>query len=219
MTTNTQITINPEVSIVNGAICVTSINVAKVFGKRHDNVVQSICNLQNDLETVSGGDGGLLKNQESSYINAQSKSQPMYAMNRDAFSLLVMGFTGNRALEWKLKYIQAFNMMESTLSSPAPKHAKLSDRDIDVTAALKKRMGEYVAKNLFPIGKEAKYEDLIKLHPATLATYCEYAHSHIAEFKEQVKELNATTLAAPTMDAQAIINGLVSLIQQREVAA
>ena len=37
---------------------------------------------------------------------------PAYIMNRDGFSLLVMGFTGKKALEWKVKYIQAFNAME-----------------------------------------------------------------------------------------------------------
>ena len=36
-------------------------------------------------------------------------------MNRDGFSLLVMGFTGKEALQWKLKYINAFNTMESML--------------------------------------------------------------------------------------------------------
>lgn len=40
----------------------------------------------------------------------------MYYMNRDGFSLLVMGFTGKKALEWKLKYIEAFNQMESYIN-------------------------------------------------------------------------------------------------------
>lgn len=39
----------------------------------------------------------------------------MYIMNRDGFSLLAMGFTGKKALEWKLKYINAFNEMERQL--------------------------------------------------------------------------------------------------------
>ena len=38
-------------------------------------------------------------------------------MNRDGFSLLFMGFTGKKALEWKLKYIDAFNKMEEKLKS------------------------------------------------------------------------------------------------------
>ncbi|MDY5481880.1 MAG: Rha family transcriptional regulator [Veillonella caviae] len=40
---------------------------------------------------------------------------PFYLMNRDGFSLLAMGFTGKKALQWKLKYIEAFNEMEETL--------------------------------------------------------------------------------------------------------
>ena len=39
----------------------------------------------------------------------------MYLMNRDGFSLLAMGFTGKEAVEWKLKYIEAFNAMEQQL--------------------------------------------------------------------------------------------------------
>lgn len=42
----------------------------------------------------------------------------MYTMNRDGFTLLAMGFTGKEALEWKFKYIEAFNEMESKLNSP-----------------------------------------------------------------------------------------------------
>lgn len=42
-------------------------------------------------------------------------------MTRDGFSLLAMGFTGRKALQWKLKYIEAFNRMEETLKHPKPK--------------------------------------------------------------------------------------------------
>lgn len=47
-------------------------------------------------------------------------------MNRDGFSLLVMGFTGQKALEWKLKYIEAFNRMERMLMEKAPSY-QISD--------------------------------------------------------------------------------------------
>lgn len=42
----------------------------------------------------------------------------MYYMNRDGFSLLVMGFTGKKAIEWKIKFINAFNEMEKALRHP-----------------------------------------------------------------------------------------------------
>lgn len=53
--------------------------------------------------------------QKSLYENSRGKQYPMYLMNRDGFSLLVMGFTGKKALEWKLEYIKAFNKMESII--------------------------------------------------------------------------------------------------------
>lgn len=90
------------------AVC-SSLDVSRSFGKRHDNVLRSI--------------GGLLENEETqkmfkklNYVDSQNKQKyPMYLMNRDGFSLLVMGFTGKKALDWKLKYINAFNQMEKII--------------------------------------------------------------------------------------------------------
>lgn len=88
------------------AVC-SSLDVCEKFHKRHDNVLRTI--------------DGLLKNEETQkmfkktfYIEKQNgQKYPMYYMNRDGFSLLVMGFTGKKALEWKLQYIKAFNNMEA----------------------------------------------------------------------------------------------------------
>ena len=98
---------NELVHLENDEAVCSSLEVAEKFGKRHDNVLRSI--------------GGLLKNVEPQkmlkklmYIDNQHKQEyPMYLMNRDGFSLLVMGFTGKKALDWKLKYINAFNQMEN----------------------------------------------------------------------------------------------------------
>ena len=92
----------------NEIVC-DSLQVAEKFKKRHDNVLRTI--------------EGILKNEEtkkmftlSNHTDGQNKQvYRMYIMNRDGFSLLVMGFTGKKALEWKLKYIQAFNEMERQL--------------------------------------------------------------------------------------------------------
>lgn len=56
---------------------------------------------------------------ETQYQNEQNKQwYKEYLLTRDGFSLLVMGFTGSKALEWKLKYIEAFNKMEQSLNNP-----------------------------------------------------------------------------------------------------
>lgn len=90
------------------AVC-SSLQVAEKFGKRHDRVLRAIDNL---LMTLP-------KNGETSRMFILSKRKAddgqfhrMFLMNRDGFSLLVMGFTGKKSLEWKLQYIKAFNKME-----------------------------------------------------------------------------------------------------------
>ena len=78
---------------------------------------------------------------ESTYINQQNgQTYPQFLMNRNGFTLLAMGFTGTKALEWKLKYIDAFNRMELALKGKsdapkksAPKTEKLPfDKKIDL---------------------------------------------------------------------------------------
>lgn len=92
-----------------------SLQVAKKFGKRHDKLVAEIERMYSELIgkgcAQNGGNPLFIK---SSYVHSQNKqTYPMYLMNRDGFSLLVMGFTGKKALEWKLQYIKAFNQMEN----------------------------------------------------------------------------------------------------------
>lgn len=54
--------------------------------------------------------------QKICYIHPQNKQEyHKYLLNRDGFTLLAMGFTGQEALIWKLRYIQAFNLMEQNL--------------------------------------------------------------------------------------------------------
>lgn len=87
-----------------------SVLVAEKFDRRHDNVYQAIGKL---LITCPEKLGHLFV--ESSYIDIQGKDRPMYIMNRDGFTLLAMGFTGKKALQFKLDYIEAFNKMEKAI--------------------------------------------------------------------------------------------------------
>lgn len=116
-TTSTPVVI-PNLGLVAGRPVASSLDVAKVHGKRHDNVLQAIANLEVDDEFR------LLNFKESSYINSQNKEQPMVNMTRDGYTVLVMGFTGKSAMKFKLAYIEAFNAMEAQLSSGSPSSKK-----------------------------------------------------------------------------------------------
>ena len=95
----------------NGQIVTSSRDVANNFGKAHDKVNRSIKALEKDVANF--GEMFIHSTVKDSY----GREQPCYLMNRDGFSLIVMGFTGKKALEWKLKYINAFNLMEEKLKS------------------------------------------------------------------------------------------------------
>lgn len=92
----------------------TSLRVAESFSKAHRNVLASIKKITAEFSAV--------KNMfaESTYVNKRGQEQPMYYMNRDGFSLLVMGFTGDAALQFKIEYINAFNRMEQTITQSLP---------------------------------------------------------------------------------------------------
>lgn len=97
----------------NNQAVTTSLILADTFEKEHKNVIRAI-------ETKIGE----LKIEQSSkmfskgeYTNSQNKRQPMYYLNRDGFTFIAMGFTGRKADEFKLKYIDAFNQMEEQIKS------------------------------------------------------------------------------------------------------
>lgn len=108
----------------DGQVLVSSRDVAEHFNKKHSEVIYT-------LEGRIGKDGtvknnGILMSGNSQlskmfikteYKDSMNRTKHEYLMNRDGFSLLCMGFTGKEALEWKLKYIDAFNKMEEKLKS------------------------------------------------------------------------------------------------------
>ena len=114
---------SPSVSLHSGRPATTSLEVAKFFSKRHDHVVRSIQDLiSNTPESFSAPNFGAAE-----YSDEQGKPRPMFILYRDGFMLLVMGYTGKKALAMKLAYIEAFNRMEEELarqhaafSSPTP---------------------------------------------------------------------------------------------------
>lgn len=96
-------------STQNGEPVACSRQIAENFGKRHNDVMEAIRNVLATEKSVT-------KFFHESSFEYRGQTFPMYLMNRDGFSLLVMGFTGKAALEWKLKYIAAFNEMEKKLA-------------------------------------------------------------------------------------------------------
>lgn len=91
-----------------------SVKVAQVFCKMHKNVLKSIRNLAaQNLAAKSWF-------HEITYLDGRGQTQPMFLMNRDGFSLLAMSLTGEKALQFKVGFIQQFDAMEAALKEIAP---------------------------------------------------------------------------------------------------
>lgn len=100
---------NNLVIMKNQQAVTSSLQVAEVFGKHHKHVLEAIDELK---QGVAENSAHLFY--EDTYIHPQNKqSYRQVIMNRDGFTLLAMGFTGQKALQFKLKYIEAFNQMEN----------------------------------------------------------------------------------------------------------
>ena len=105
----------------DGKAVVSSRDIARVFEKEHRRVLQ-------DVRTIAENDlvWGLHNFVQSAYTNEQNKSQPEYLITRDGFILLVMGYTGEKAMRFKKAYIAAFNEMESRFAPRNYKEALLA---------------------------------------------------------------------------------------------
>ena len=90
---------------------VSSLDVAETFEKNHRDVMESIRNIESVISTAEFSALFYL----DSYKASNGKMNPMYLMTRDGFTLLVMGYTGEKAMQFKIAYIKQFNAMEKAL--------------------------------------------------------------------------------------------------------
>ena len=106
----------------NDQVITTSLLVAETFEKEHRNVLKSIRKLMSATNVAVAQ-----MFDETTYVNEQGKEQPMFVMNRDGFTLLAMGFSGEKALKFKVDYINAFNKMEAELKSQQTKQLSAAE--------------------------------------------------------------------------------------------
>nr|VFK16236.1 MAG: phage regulatory protein, rha family [Candidatus Kentron sp. LFY] len=112
-----EITKNNDMSLVhrNGArLFTTSRDIARRFGKRHHHVLRDIENLECSEEFRLSNFGETVHRRPNP-SGGRPIPAKMYEITRDGFAILAMGFTGRRAMEWKERYIAAFNAMEQEL--------------------------------------------------------------------------------------------------------
>lgn len=105
------------VEIENGQPVTTSLKIAELFGKNHKEVLRDI---RDKVVPNVTDDFGQRNFAPSSYQNEQNKRQPMYYLTRDGFTMVAMGYTGPKAMQFKEAYINEFNKMEAMLQKTRP---------------------------------------------------------------------------------------------------
>jgi Rha family phage regulatory protein len=93
-------------------VVTSSRKVAESFGKEHKHVLRDIDNLKKDVSNF----GQMFYKTE--LPDKYGRPQRAYLINKKGFQLLAMGFTGSKAIQWKLQYIDAFEAMEKELTTP-----------------------------------------------------------------------------------------------------
>ncbi|WP_432788337.1 Rha family transcriptional regulator [Lactiplantibacillus plantarum] len=103
---------NDLVIMKNKQAVTSSLQVAEVFEKNHRDVLKAITNLKKDVRNFAQ------MFSETNIPDSYGRNRRAFYMNRDGFTLLAMGFTGDKALKFKLQYIEAFNSMEEQVKLP-----------------------------------------------------------------------------------------------------
>ena len=147
-------------SMRNGKPVVSSRQIAENFDKNHRDVLRAVDNLKEDVRNFAQ------MFFETTAPDSYGREQRAYLMNRDGFTLLAMGFTGKTALEWKLKYIAAFNEMEKKLTEQPQltrsqllataliaAHEELEEKD--------KRIAELTPKGVFADAVSASNQSIL----------------------------------------------------------
>ena len=119
----------------NDQVCTSSFKVAEFFEKNHPDVVRSIDRLRDKLQSTDFQCDAKMSTEiifeehfeDIPQPNGGTKKGKYFIMNKDAFTLLAMGFTGKRVLEFKIAYINEFNKMESELKSQQTKQLSAAE--------------------------------------------------------------------------------------------
>jgi Rha family phage regulatory protein len=131
---------SPAVTLIDGKPSTTSNEVALHFGKQHLHVMERIRNLLPNLPEEHQSDFRLVE-----FTDAKGENRPAYRLTRDGFTLLAMGFTGKKALAFKLAYIDAFNRMEAELQQ----HPAQDAQRLQLAQNLASQAGAHVMQSVF----------------------------------------------------------------------
>ncbi|HDX6330672.1 Rha family transcriptional regulator [Campylobacter fetus] len=144
-----------EFEVADSGVFATSLSVSKVFEKQHNHILAKIAEFPDDNFRASN----FRLTERTAKFGAVVRSEPYYKISRDGFSLLVMGFTGEKAYRWKIEFIKAFNKMEAMIKAAKNSDLDLQSKFAEILSALKEKSSqadEYKAKYYESLENEVK---------------------------------------------------------------
>ena len=105
--------VTPDLTVIDGQVTTTSLQIAEHFGKRHADVMRAIRTLECPAEFAERNFA------LSEFTDSTGRKLPYYRITRDGFSFLAMGFTGKEAARWKVTFLETFRRMEAALTAQA----------------------------------------------------------------------------------------------------
>lgn len=103
----------PLIKIEQGKPVTTSVAVADYFDRQHNNVMRDIRNILAECSE----EFSLLNFEQRDYVNSRGQTQPCYYLTRSGFAMTALGFTGKKAIQFRLAYVQRFDEMEAKLAA------------------------------------------------------------------------------------------------------
>jgi anti-repressor protein len=137
-----------------GTLVTNSLLVAEKFSKDHKNVLFAIRNI------ISSAEKSAQYYRSDIYVDSSGKSNEMFYMNRDGFTLLAMGFNGAKAMQFKIDFIEAFNYMEKQLLAKQFELPKTFAQALQLAADQAKQI-ELQEGQIKALEPKAKVHDLI----------------------------------------------------------
>ncbi|HBT71435.1 Rha family transcriptional regulator [Lysinibacillus sp. fkY74-1] len=164
--------------------------IAKVFQKGHDKVLRDIRNLKCSEAFRLANIG------EADYVNGQGRKMPMYVLTFDGFVILAMGYTGEKAMQFKELYIAAFNHTHQLLANR--QNTLLFNEQQIISSAVKERISN-LYPNLSPLAKRKYFSALYKAlkEQFQVLSYKDIPRSSLAEALAIINNWDPPKLGSP----------------------
>lgn len=177
---------------------VTSLDVAETFGKEHKRVMQDIRELDCSEEFREHNFVPI------SYTDSMNRKKPMFVMTRDGFTLLAMGYTGEKAMQFKEAYIKQFNAMEKALIGKV----KEREKGIAVRQALTNALKESGENERMHGHAYSTYTDLI--YKVVLGKSAKQLREELGIGKQDnLRDSLSTEELAKVKSVEMVVSGLV----------